>query len=76
MTPENKYDTQTPFGLVCYLSLSARDDIGMNLWDTQTAFALFNEYNNKIGINERFKCIIKSKMEPAMAHTDYVIHRI
>jgi hypothetical protein len=43
---------------------------------TQTAFALFNKYNNKIGINKRFKYIINSRIEPAMVHTNYEICRM
>jgi hypothetical protein len=38
---------------------------------TQMAFALLYEYNKKIGINKRFKCMNNSKFEPAMAHIDY-----
>ena len=32
--------------------------------------ALFNKYNNKIGINRRFKCMINSRIEPAMVYID------
>jgi hypothetical protein len=43
---------------------------------TQMAITLIYKYNNKIGVNERFKCIIKSKMEPAMVHKDYIIRKM
>jgi hypothetical protein len=43
---------------------------------SQSAFALVKKYNKKIGTNRRFKCIINSRIEPAMEYTDYEICRI
>jgi hypothetical protein len=43
---------------------------------SQTAFALFNEYNKKIGTNRRFKCMINSRIKPAMESTNYEICKV
>jgi hypothetical protein len=43
---------------------------------SQLAFALFGEYNKKIGINRRFKYIINFRIELAIKLIDYEIYKM
>jgi hypothetical protein len=43
---------------------------------SQSAFALLNEYNKKIGINKRFKYIINLELNQQWLSTDYEIHKM